>query len=214
MNYFAHGRSFLDEPYFVAGTAVPDWLNVANRRAKTRSNRSQELVNDEDPQVAAIARGIVQHHHDDQWFHQSVAFVELNLQFSVRIRDCAPDDKGFRPHFLGHILVELLLDADLIQAEPTRLDQYYRTVSQVDSSKVQAVVELISGKSVSRMAEMIDKFCQVKFLYDYLEDEKLLMRLNQVMKRVGLPTIPPSFTSILPDCRIAVANRRHELLSP
>ena len=32
MNYFAHALPFLDRPYFVAGTAVPDWLTVADRR--------------------------------------------------------------------------------------------------------------------------------------------------------------------------------------
>ena len=32
MNYFAHGVRFLEDPYFLAGTAVPDWLSVVDRR--------------------------------------------------------------------------------------------------------------------------------------------------------------------------------------
>ena len=34
MNYFAHGRQFVNQPYFMAGTSVPDWLPVLNRRVK------------------------------------------------------------------------------------------------------------------------------------------------------------------------------------
>ena len=37
MNYFAHGYAFLDDPYFLAGTAVPDWLSVIDRRMRARS---------------------------------------------------------------------------------------------------------------------------------------------------------------------------------
>ena len=28
MNYFAHAIRFLDDPYFLSGTALPDWLSV------------------------------------------------------------------------------------------------------------------------------------------------------------------------------------------
>ena len=59
MNFFAHGRDFVDEPYVLAGTAVPDWLNVVDRRAKARASLAAPFVDHADPQVAGIARGIV-----------------------------------------------------------------------------------------------------------------------------------------------------------
>ena len=118
MNYFAHARRFLDDPYMVAGTAVPDWLNVVDRRVRTRSKSAAPLVHDADPYLAAVARGVVQHHHDDAWFHQTAIFTRLNLHFTVEIRDRLEHEAGLRPSFLGHILVELLLDAELIHDEP------------------------------------------------------------------------------------------------
>jgi hypothetical protein len=36
MNYFAHGIRFLDRPWFLAGTATPDWLSVADRKVRLR----------------------------------------------------------------------------------------------------------------------------------------------------------------------------------
>jgi len=213
MNFFAHGRKFLDDEYFVAGTAVPDWLNVVNRRAKARSAKAEPVTTDADPQIAALARGIVQHHHDDQWFHQTTAFVEMNLKFSAMIRDCLPDDDGMRPHFLGHFLVELLLDADLIAESPGQLGEYYAALRRVDAEKVESVVASIATKPVDKLGELIVRFCEIEFLYDYLEDEKLLYRLNQVMQRVRLPEIPTEFLSILPACRQTVSDRRQELLN-
>ena len=213
MNFFAHGRHYLDDEYFLAGTAVPDWLNVVNRRAKARSAKAEPFTTNTDPDIAALARGIIQHHHDDQWFHQTTAFVELNLKFSAMIRDCVPDDEGMRPHFLGHILVELLLDADLIAESTEQLGEYYAAIRKVDADKVESVVDSITTKPVDRLGELIVRFCEIEFLYDYLEDEKLLYRLNQVMKRVRLPEIPSKFLSILPACRQVVSERRHELLN-
>ncbi len=72
MNYLAHGWPFLDDPYFLAGTAVPDWLSVADRQVRARGKQAVPLGNDDDLRVAAVARGIVQHHEDDRWFHETL----------------------------------------------------------------------------------------------------------------------------------------------
>ena len=58
MNYFAHGYRFVDSAYFLAGTAVPDWLSVADRKVRARSKGANQLLNDTDPRVAALAAGI------------------------------------------------------------------------------------------------------------------------------------------------------------
>jgi len=109
----------------MAGTAIPDWLNIIDRRMKTRRKSAIQFVKDADTRVAKIARGIVQHHHDDDWFHRTRAFAELNLQLTVMAREALPNDEGFRPSFLGHILVELLLDGILYRQQPDLLDRYY-----------------------------------------------------------------------------------------
>ena len=37
MNYLAHGYRFTEDPLFLAGTAVPDWLRVAAPRLGQRA---------------------------------------------------------------------------------------------------------------------------------------------------------------------------------
>lgn len=212
MNYFAHARLFLDEPYFVAGTAVPDWLNVVDRRVRARSKSAVNYVDHTDERIAAVASGIIQHHFDDAWFHQSEAFNRLSLAFSVDIRQLLPGDEGFRPSFLGHILVEILLDAILIREEPERLDEYHDTLNRVDPEIVQEAVNLIAIESTDQLAAMIPRFNTERFLYDYQDDVSLLKRLNHVMYRVKLPVLPQSILEFLPVARERVRENRDLLL--
>ncbi|HEV3005914.1 MAG TPA: hypothetical protein VGX78_15715 [Pirellulales bacterium] len=213
MNYFAHGRTFLNDPYFLAGTAVPDWLNVVARRVKVRTKHALPFVDDPDRQLAAVAQGIVRHHADDAWFHETRAFSELSWQFTARIRDCLPGDDGLRPSFLGHILVEILLDASLIADDPSRLEAYYQAVAEVDPELVERAVGRMATGRPERLGTFVTLFLQERFLWDYADDGKLCYRLNQVLRRVELPTVADCLSDVLPDLRRSVAGRKAELLT-
>ncbi|HJT31646.1 MAG TPA: hypothetical protein VJ783_06300 [Pirellulales bacterium] len=213
MNYFAHGRLFTDDAYFLAGTAVPDWLNVVARRVKVRSKHARPFADDADPRMASLARGIERHHTDDRWFHETRAFAELSWQFAALVRDRLPPDDGLRPSFLGHILVELLLDACLIAERPAELDAYYQALHGVDAAWLEAAIGRMATGRPDRLAHFIPLFLNERFLWDYLDNGKLCYRLNQVLRRVGLPPLPPAFAELLPDMRRAVDQRRRDLLS-
>ena len=214
MNYFAHGRDFVDDPYLLAGTAVPDWLSVVDRRCRVRSRYAEPVAADDDPQIASVAKGILQHLRDDAWFHVAPAFTELSWDLSRRVRDRLPPDESFRSHFLGHILVEILLDAALIADDPQRLHAYYAAVDAVNGRVVQTAVNHIARVPVDGLAGFVGLFSRERFLWDYLDDGKLLGRLNQVMRRVKLPALPAEFGELLPLARRLVAERQSELLSP
>jgi len=212
VNYFAHGRRWIDDPYMVAGTAVPDWLSVVDRRVRARSMLARQHVAHDDGRVAALARGVVRHHDDDAWFHRTRAFAELSLDFTLTIRDRLDQDTGFRPSFLGHVLVEILLDAVLIERAPKQLDDYYRAVEAADPNVVEQAVSLMVTRPVDHFTGMIELFCRERFLYDYADDRKLLVRLNRVMQRVKLPVLPDSFAGFLADARNDVRLRSADLL--
>lgn len=213
MNYLTHAAEHLDRPYFVAGLAIPDWLSVVDRKVRARSVAAKPLTNDPDPRVRELAAGIIRHHDDDRWFHQTRTFVELNLQFAVEIRDRLPGDTGFRPSFLGHILIELLLDADLIVEDRSRADRYYATLQQVSGTLVQDVVNRIATVPTEHLSVFLPRFIAERFLYDYVDDRRLLTRLNQVMRRVGLPVLPDSLIPWLETARHRVSAARERLLS-
>lgn len=213
MNYFAHALPFLDDdPYFIAGTGVPDWLTVADRRVRLRLKHARPFAADADEQVAAVARGAMQHIRDDYRFHKGRAFFELSLDLAGLSREVLGGEDNFRSGFLGHLLVELLLDASLVADDPARLDAYYRVMDAVDPGVVQAAVNRIGPQSTERLAIMISEYCRLRILWDYLEDDKLFRRVNQVMRRVKLPLLPEGFREILPEARRRVDARRAELL--
>lgn len=212
MNYLAHGRHFTHDPYFLAGTAAPDWLSVIDRRMRLRSKTVTHFTADTDPQLAAFARGVMQHHADDDWFHQQRAFVELSLQFTLQIRDLLAPDDGFRPSFVGHILVELLMDACLDEDNPQLLPSYYAALNQLDAELLQRHINALATKQTDLLATFIPRFQAERFLADYRKDERLLHRLNQVMRRAKLPLLPETFLEVLPAARAGVRERLNELL--
>ena len=212
MNYFAHGRHFTHDPYFLAGTAAPDWLSVVDRKCRARERLAAPLVDDADAIVAAVARGVVQHHRDDAWFHQTRAFNELCLTLTIVVRDALPPDPSLRPSFLGHILVELLLDAELIARHPSEIAAYYAALDALDPAAVNAALNRMMTQPTELIAPLIPRFSAERFLYDYAEDATLLMRLNAVLRRVKLAELPAGFEGVLAQARQHVAPRIDELL--
>ena len=138
--------------------------------------------------------------------------MELCLQLTTLARDLLGADAGFRPSFLGHLLVEVLLDARLIADEPGRLETYYHVLASVDGRLVEGIVNQMAVRPTTRLAWMIERFGEARVLWDYLDDDKLLLRLNQVMHRVGLGQLPAQFRQLLPDARRLVDARAAELL--
>ncbi len=172
---------------------MPDWLSVVDRRMRVRSKAAQTWRRTPIRGSPPWPAGIVQHYHDDRWFHQTRAFAELNLQLTVAVRDLLPQDDGFRPSFLGHILVEILLDAALIAETPDQLDAYYEALHSVDSQLVGDAVNGWPTRPSRPVAVFIPAFLCRAVLVRLPEDAKLLARLNRVMRRVQLPPLPDEF---------------------
>lgn len=198
MNYLAHGYRFLESPLFLAGTAVPDWLSVVDRKVRARAKLVRPVVGSTSSEdIRAVGRGILRHHADDDRFHNSELFLRLSSKLSVAFRKQMPDPFDHRPGFLGHIVVELMLDATLAADEKTLLDEYYAAMNAVNAQVVESATNKMAARSTDRLAWFIDRFRNEKFLYDYLDDDRMLHRLNSVLRRVKLPRMEPESTSVL-----------------
>lgn len=214
MNYLAHAYRFLDDPYFVAGTALPDWMSVIDRKNRARRRFAEPVTEDCDPQIAALAKGCVQHHDDDDWFHRSDAFVEMSTRFAVELRTLLATGLGHQAGFVGHIAVELLLDSVLVARHPGILDDYYSSLASLNREKLQEAANKICPRPVTRLTALLPRFIEERFLADYQDDERLRMRLNGVMRRVGLPMLPPPVTDWLGSARLRVHTAADRLLRP
>jgi hypothetical protein len=213
MNYLAHALDCLDDPYEVAGRAVPDWLCLTRPRLRCRSRHARPHVGSPCPVTRAVARGVVRHHADDDWFHHTPAFGELSLELARRVRQVTGEADGMRPGFLGHILLEMLLDAAIIADDPRQAERYYAALAAVEPRQVARTVSLVIAGDAVQLEHIITRFVELEFLYDYAHDALLLYRLNQVMRRVRLPELSPDFADILPGARVLVSDARTALLS-
>ena len=136
------------------------------------------------------------------------------MELALQLRDQLPGDAGFRPSFVGHILIEMILDGLWIRDDRAHAEAYYAAIRQAPPSTIERCVNVITGKPTTKLAAVIDRFAEIQFLYDYLDHEKMLMRLNQVMSRVGLPALPTTMVRWLPEAQDLVESRRHQLLTP
>jgi hypothetical protein len=201
MNYFAHAIRFLDRPYFLAGTALPDWLSVVDRRVRLRARRVQPFCTGGDAPAAEVAAGVLQHLADDAWFHKTPAFAVSTAQLTILFRAALPADDGHRPAFLGHILTEMLLDAVLIERHPGRLADFYAALGQLDPRVVEETANLMAATTTNRLQAFIPLFAQERFLADYLDSQRLLWRLNQILCRVRLHPLPSGVATSLDEAR-------------
>ena len=210
---------------------MPDWLSVADRKVRVRKRLIDSYLADSDNNAAiknaslrnheqdnpeqqyqAVARGARQHLEDDDWFHRLPSFAEVSLQLAHEFRVAIGPDDGFRAGFLGHIVTEMLLDRLLIQQAPQLLDRYYEILSGLDAEKIQRGVNQVATNPTERLAMLVPRFIDEKFLYDYLELPKMLVRLNQVLKRVKLPLLPDHIVDTLEASNQIVEARHQEML--
>ena len=212
MNCFSHALPFLDDAYMAVGCCLPDWLGAADRRVRVREKAAATFANAPDGRVASLARGIIQHHQDDRWFHQTEAFVQLSMQLSVEARARLGDEPGFRPGLLGHIVIELMLDAYLHQTRAGKLAHYYEQVASTDAELVQATVNQIAPRTTEKLVRYFAIFLRERYLFDYAEDARLMYRMNRVLERVKLRPVYDELNEWLPSVRQRVYDRASSLL--
>lgn len=213
MNFLCHALPYLDRPVLAACTGIPDFLSVIDRKIRARGRMATPFLDSDDDVMRDVAGGIMKHIDDDRWFHGGETFVRMNLEFAVELRDLLPGDAGFRPTFLGHILIEMLLDANYLLFDRGIVDRYYGMFASLPVEAIESSVNTITGKPTDKIASTMKRFADVGFLYDYAEDETLLFRLNQVMKRVGLAQLDGAVQRWLPSARKQVLANHERLLS-
>ena len=212
MNYLSHAFRFLDQPEFAMGTQVPDFLNMVDRKVRARRKLARQYVQHDDPFLAKLAAGVVQHHDDDHDFHGSLVFTRLNHQLADFLRQQRPDERGMRSWFVGHIAVEMLLDWSLSSRFPELRDDLYDIYRETDPAKLRLAIEQITGKSAPRVEKMHAVFLRERFLYDYDTDDGILYRINRIVERVGLEPHDAADTFLMAEARRLVDNHWQALL--
>jgi hypothetical protein len=213
MNYLAHGHRHLDDSWLLAGIAVPDWLKVLGRRLRVPGDRAVAHADHGDPHVAALARGVLRHHADDLAFHTSAAFHEAAGEVAEIVRPVRAAVPRARPSFIAHLLVEVLLDAEIVRRDPRVVDRYYGALATVEAGEVEAIVARMTPRPPVGLAGVVRRFVAARFVADYGEDARLVRRLDSVFGGIGQPVLGAALVAVVPAARTAVTRRADALLS-
>ena len=108
----------------------------------------------------------------------------------------------------------LLLDGVLIDRYPQRFEEYWKELESVDPLLVEAAVNRMARIPTDRLAWLIDLYRREQFLRSYVNDESLLHRLNQVLRRVKLSSVPAEAEEVVRAGRLLVNRRINDLLPP
>ena len=212
MNYFTHALNHLDRPYFMAGTALPDWLSVIDRKVRLRPRLLEPWLNSSDEIQSAVAAGALRHLTDDDWFHSTRGFVEVTSELTLLFREQLGPDNRIPCGFLGHVGMELLLDGVLINRYPSQFEEYWNQLASVDPRLVEIAVNRMARFPTERLSWFIDLYRREQFLRCYTDDRSLLRRLNQVLLRVKLSPIPDEAEVVIRRGRLLVERRLCDLL--
>ena len=212
MNYFTHALNHLDRPYFMAGTAIPDWLSVVNRKVRLRPRQLERWLTDECEIQSTLAAGVLRHLTDDDWFHTTRGFVEVTGELSHQFRECLGPSELYHCGFLGHVAMELLLDGVLMQIYPERFEEYWRVLDRIEPDLIETAVNRMAKSPVEHLAWFIGLYRREQFLRCYENDASLVRRLNQVLIRVKLTPVPAEAIKVVTDGRSLVLRRLLDLL--
>ena len=106
-----------------------------------------------------------------------------------------------------------LLDAALVERDPEVLPRYYESLAQVDPDVIGRVAGGWTEPSAERLALFAERFRQERFLFDYLDDQKLPHRLTQISRRVRLARLPDGMERVLPNARELVRGAADALMT-
>lgn len=211
MNYLAHAVDVLDDPWMVAGTSLPDWLRAVDRRARVRPEALALIDVVDGTCEARVKAGALKHHDDDLRFHTHDAFETLTHDAVRAIRALSPDPR-LRASALGHIVVEMLLDAVVEERRPGSTARYYDAVTQLEAGELARIVARFTGREVPAFTKLMPRFIHARFLFAYATDDGVVEALEGVAWRTGMPPPPAGTAEVVGALRPRVRAAASDLL--
>lgn len=193
MNFLSHYYHELpcDDPYFTAGLMLPDILsNYSHRAGKAIKLHPWRLAEPDSEKMKRLTEGVKQHYAVDAAFHPSDFFVQNTHFIRGLMADypftCFPR----RGYAIEHILLEIILDRRLLNADNRVCDNMYAVLDRVEEHIVADLMELNGHNGHSAgAAQHFSRFRRQKFVYDYTFDERLVELIGHINLRLGNPPL-------------------------
>lgn len=190
MNFISH--FYLDRDVqnslFIAGSITPDLMSIYNSGLRIKNSHLKRFHSNLHPDVPeSFVRGLARHFFVDRIFHSSVHFTAETQRISRELAERFPQYDIQRKFFIGHILLELLLDKILIDSHPDLLNEFYAHFSRPEEYLLmQNATAEVSGHDLPKYTSFLKKFYDHKYLRQYQRYEHIVFVLNQILRRVRI----------------------------
>ena len=218
MNFLSHyyHEQPCDDPYFAAGLMLPDILSNYSHRAGTVVKLLPwRMAKPQTAELSALVAGIKQHYAVDGAFHPS-DFFEENTHFIRRLITNYPFTCFARREYaVAHILLEIILDRSILRHSRKVCDLLYALLHQVDQEYVEVL--LTQNGHIGHAcgaAGHFDRFRVQRFLYDYMDDHRLVELLGYINRRLGNPPLTDNDRLHLKDLIYAIETSLHHQKFP
>lgn len=106
------------------------------------------------------------------------------------------DKLPFRPFFLSHILLELLVDRILMKKFPDLLPLYYTDLEKVTQQQMAALQDFLGFSNIDGFWKFFKRFREHQFLFNYQNNKDFTTSINHIFSRVKQPVIQGAYYTV------------------
>ncbi|MEZ4883920.1 MAG: hypothetical protein R3E32_04200 [Chitinophagales bacterium] len=184
MNYLSHYYFDKDDdrPHYILGLILPDLVRTFNRERL----QPQIIETHWDVPIRNLQEGVNKHHHIDKLFHSSNFFRTYNKKTFKQLQQIELEGITKYRHFISHVLIEMLLDRLLLKEDLNTAFTFYYKLNATDKLIFMNYFNHIPAVEgdLENLWLFFQRFCSSEFLYDYQNNEGLILRLGGVMQRI------------------------------
>ena len=178
-HYYVHHRS---SEYFNFGLLFPDILGGFSRDLKLGIFKSQYNGGNLD-----FLEGVAHHELADGLWHNHAYFTVKRAEMKEILIKHGLDQLPYRPFFITHIILELLLDRMLLSEKNGLGEAMYNSLEKLPQ---EFLLGLFEDKEVSEsFCLFFQRFLKARFVLNYIDDDKFMISLNQLFTRINQPSI-------------------------
>lgn len=218
MNFLSHFYHELpcDDPYFAAGLMLPDILsNYSYRAGSVVKLHPWKLAPAAASVHAALTEGVKTHYAVDEAFHPSDFFVENTHFIRGLMTDYPFECFPRRRYAIDHILLEIILDRAILNQ---KMDVCHQLYTLLDNVELPRVAEMLHQNGLNghadKAAAHFGRFRQERFIYDYVNDYRLVGLIGHINQRLGNPPMTDNDKAWLKDLIYAIESSLHHQKFP
>lgn len=189
MNFLSHYfiNDERDEADYSLGKVLPDLSRNFHPEFRVLQPGKTGLANDLEP-LENFIEGIRMHFITDKLFHASGYFKKKTGLLTEILKSLHLETIRRFYFFYSHILLEIMLDRMLVKQFPEKVMQFYSLISKVQNETIREYMEYNgSSKFYQGFIEFLQHFIDVKYIYQYASNERIIFALGRIVSRTGLP---------------------------